>query len=93
MIRVLLLLSLLFSGCFNQDSKIYIATYRERQVINLNTATLEELDELHTIGTVKASRIVDERKNNPFKSISDFKRRHVVGDTTFEKIKENIYVD
>lgn len=92
-VKLLLLLSLCFTGCFNQDSKIYITTYAEREVIDLNSATKEELATLPNIGDVKINKIIESRKERPFKSLADFQGRHLIGDTAFEDIKEEIYVN
>lgn len=61
--------------------------------INLNTATLEELDILPGIGPAIAQRIIDYREaNGPFKSIEEITLVSGIGDTTYEKIKDRITV-
>ena len=57
-------------------------------LINLNTATLEELDALPGIGPAIAQRILDYRAaNGPFAAIEDLQNVKGIGALTFEKIK------
>ena len=61
--------------------------------ININIATLEELDALPGIGPVFAQRIIDYREaNGPFKSIEEIVRVDGIGDATFAKLKDQITV-
>ena len=62
--------------------------------ININTATLAELDTLPKIGPATAQHILDYRaKNGPIKQIEDLKNVSGIGDATFEAIKEWITVE
>jgi competence protein ComEA len=62
--------------------------------VNINTATLAELDTLPKIGLVTAQRIIDYRtKNGPFKEIQDLKNISGIGDATFEALKDLITVE
>jgi competence protein ComEA len=57
--------------------------------INLNTATLAELDTLSGIGPALAQRIIDYRtQNGNFKTIEDLKKVRGIGDTLFNQIKD-----
>ena len=57
--------------------------------ININTATLEELDVLPGIGAAIAQRIVDYRnENGAFKQIEDLKKVRGIGDALFGQIKD-----
>ena len=59
--------------------------------ININTASLEQLDTLKGIGEVRAKAIVDFRtKNGPFKRIEDLRDRKVIPASVFETIKNQI---
>lgn len=61
--------------------------------ININTASVEELDKLPGIGPVIAKAIIDYRtKNGPFKQIEDINAVKGIGDALFEKVKEQITV-
>jgi competence protein ComEA len=62
--------------------------------ININTATLADLDTLPKIGPITAQHIVDYRtKNGPFKKIEDLKNVSGIGDATFEGLKDLITVE
>jgi competence protein ComEA len=62
--------------------------------ININTATLADLDTLPKIGPITAQHIIDYRtKNGPFKKIEDLKNVSGIGDATFEGLKDLITVE
>ena len=61
--------------------------------LNINQATLDELDALPGIGTVLAQRIIDYRtQNGPFSSISDLKQVEGIGTERLISIMELITV-
>lgn len=61
--------------------------------ININTATLNELDVLPGIGPAIGQRIIDYRtQNGDFKKIDDIKKVRGIGDAMFEQIKDLISV-
>lgn len=57
------------------------------QVININLASSSDLELLPGIGEVTAQKIIDAR---PYSSVEELKSKNVVGDVTFEKIKNQI---
>lgn len=62
--------------------------------ININTASLEELDTLPGIGPAKASSIINYRlENGYFTSIDEIMNVSGIGETTYEKLKDLITVD
>ncbi len=62
--------------------------------INLNVATVEQLDTLPGIGPALAQRIVDYRnQNGPFKKIEEVKNVKGIGDSLFDGIKTLITTD
>lgn len=63
------------------------------KLININTATKEELMTLSGIGEAKAKKIIEYRNtNDKFKSIDEIKKVSGIGDAMFEKIKNSITV-
>lgn len=53
--------------------------------IDINSASLEKLDELYGIGPVKAEAIINSR---PFNSVDDLTEVSGIGEITLDKIKE-----
>ena len=65
----------------------------ENALININTATENELMSLTGIGESKAKAIISYRQENGnFASIEDIKNVTGIGDSIFEKIKNDITV-
>ncbi|MBN1466058.1 ComEA family DNA-binding protein [candidate division KSB1 bacterium] len=64
------------------------------RTININAASLEELQILPRIGPATAQKIIAFReKNGPFSRIEDIQKVKNIGPKTFEKIKDLITVD
>lgn len=62
--------------------------------ININSATLQELQILPRIGPATAKKIIDYRTlHGPFKRESDIQNVKSIGPKTFEKIKNQIIID
>ena len=62
------------------------------KLVNINTASKEELMTLTSIGESKAEAIIKYRNETKFGTIEDIKNVSGIGDALFEKIKENITV-
>jgi competence protein ComEA len=61
--------------------------------VNLNTATVEQLEVLNGIGPAKAQAIVDYRKKNGnFKTVDDLNNVPGISDKTLAKLKPEITV-
>lgn len=63
-----------------------------KKLININTASLEELTTLNGIGESKAKAIIEYRNKTKFQTIEDIKNISGIGDKAFEKIKDYITV-
>lgn len=67
------------------------ATINQTPLINLNTATKEQLMALNGIGEMKAAAIIAYRQEKgAFSSVDELKNISGIGDKTFEKIKQFI---
>ena len=79
----------------SQDSgQVAGISTQDSEVININQASLEELDKLPGIGPAYAQKIIDWRdQNGDFSNIEEIKNIKGIGDKTFEKLKDLISVD
>jgi competence protein ComEA len=61
--------------------------------VNINTASVSELETLPQVGPKVAQRIVDFRtQNGKFKKIEEIMKIRGIGEKTFEKLKDLITV-
>lgn len=75
------------------DNKIDESNTENSTKININTAGITEFVTLSGIGESRAKDIIEYRtQNGNFKSIEDIKNVSGIGETLFEKIRENITV-
>lgn len=66
------------------DTRIMIG---EKNVININSASAQELDELPGIGEITADKIIS---NRPYTVIESLVDKKIVGQKVFEQIKDKI---
>lgn len=62
------------------------------KIININTASKEELMSISGLGDSKADAIITYRKEHPFTNIEEIKNVSGIGDSVFAKIKDYITV-
>lgn len=61
--------------------------------VNLNTASVQELETLHGVGPATASRIVEYREaNGGFKSAEELIEVRGIGQKKYEKMKEQVSI-
>ena len=72
------------------DGCINISTNNGK--ININSASITELESLSGIGKTKAEAIVEYRNKTKFKTIEDIMNVDGIGESLFASIKENITV-
>ena len=82
---------------FKADENILAANASNSEnnsdLININTATSEELQKLPRVGPATAENIIEYReKNGGFKNIDEIKNVPRIGEKTFEKFKDKIKV-
>jgi len=74
-----------------EDEKVVLGVSTTKNIIKINTASLEDLDLLNGVGPSIAQRIIDYRTEmGGFKSIEEIKLVPGIGDKMFEKIKNDI---
>ncbi len=74
-----------------EDTSFYIPSKSSNPKISINTATIEELELLPSIGVVSATNIVNYRNlNGGFKTIDEILKVDRIGVKTFDSIKDLI---
>jgi competence protein ComEA len=61
--------------------------------IDINRATLEELQRLPGIGPKLSQRIIDERAKGHFQSVEDLRRVSGIGPRTVERLRPYIIIE
>jgi len=83
-----------YSGISNSGSSSTTSDQKSVVKINLNKATVAELDVLPGIGPALAQRIVDWRDaNGGYEVIEDIKKVKGIGDSVFEGLKDQIAIE
>ncbi len=78
-------------GCLNTDIKDTITNTDTNTLVNINTASIDELQTITGIGESKAQSIIKYREENgKFQTIEDIKNVEGIGEKLYETIK--IYI-
>ncbi len=81
------------SGRSSSGSRSHASDVKPSAPVNINTATLEELDALPGVGLKMAQRIIDFRqKQGPFKRVEDLMNVQGIGEKNFLKLKPLITI-
>ena len=75
------------NACINVENKS-----DEKKIININTASKEELMTLDGIGESKANAIIEYRNKTKFQDIKDILNVEGIGENLFESIKDSIKI-
>ena len=91
-----------FEHVFNENTDYHVSligeetseeTSEDNGMININIATVDELQTLSGIGIIIAERIIEYRENNgPFSNIEEIMNVSGIGTSIYEQIKDHITV-
>lgn len=83
-----------FSTYYNENVNKKNYTTTQKVIVNINTASVQELCTIRMIGETKAKAIVNYReKYGDFKDKGDIVKVYGIGEKTYEKIKDSICVN
>ena len=80
------------NNCIEKTTTKVKETTTRTSLVNINTASLEELMTVSGIGESKAKSIIEYRDNSKFNSIEDIKNVSGIGESLFAKINDYITV-
>lgn len=78
------------ANCPQISSSTAVEKNNNNSVVNINTATQEELEQLPGIGPTLAGRIIEERQKQPFTSFNDLQRVSGIGPGMVEKLEGKV---
>lgn len=90
--RALRVLVLVVLGSLLASGPLWAAPKTIDGVVNINSASVAELQRLPGIGPAKAERIVAYRKARPFRTVEELGRVKGIGPKTVRKLKPHLSV-
>jgi competence protein ComEA len=92
-IVLMLFVSLLFSACSSRVEYVPTIAPPDADAININTATVDELEKLPHIGRKTAEAIIQFRiENGPFRRVENLFLIRGVSETRFAELREFVRV-
>lgn len=79
-------------ACIKDESNDKSSDITDKKLININSATIDELINIPGIGKSKAEKTINYRTLNKFNTIEDIKKVSGIGDAMFDKIKDYITI-
>lgn len=76
----------------NTDETSHVASAVQTKKININTADLNELTSIPSVGEKTAQKIIDYREKKKFKKIEDIMNIEGIGENKFKNMKDYISV-
>jgi len=95
--RALLLASLLAGGAtalpLRADADPPARDAAPSLVVNINTASAEELQQLPGVGPSRAQAIIEQRQRRPFARVEELMRVRGIGRSTFRSLRPHLTVE
>ncbi|MDY6029756.1 MAG: helix-hairpin-helix domain-containing protein [Acidaminococcaceae bacterium] len=63
------------------------------RTVNINTASMQELESIPGVGPAMAARIINERNKSPFRAVEELTRVKGIGTVKLEKMRPHITVE
>ncbi len=90
--KMTMVLALVMIGAVVLGASPASAAGTDSGVVNINTASVKQLQSLSGIGVKKAKAIVDYRANRPFASVEELTKVKGIGKRLIDKLRPNLAV-
>src|SRR4030095_5121097 len=93
-LKPLIISCLVITGCvFASHAQAAASKAKVSGQLNLNTATMQQIDQLPSVSPKKAQAIVHYRKEKPFKSVDELDNVKGFSPKSIEKLKPYLTID